>query len=401
MATTLSGPYTFDLGRTLQDISTLGAQFQSGETSSRDDLIEAARSLVTGIEPPREAILRMAISEPARNTALRVAVDIGLLDHLLEGGGSPRDSTELATLCRADPVLLNRLLKHLAAMQVIGETPEGLYYPNNLTRALTKPENNGGIIWGVEGIGPTLHQLPAYLTSIGYKNPDDDVKGPWQFAHKTDLMHWPWVAEHPRLHKAFNAYMSVHQTGGSFWADGSFYPVQERLIQGADPEGVLLVDVGGGKGHDLQQFIDHFPKFKGQLVLQDMPEVVADAENLDPRIRPIGHNFFEAQPVKVLHDWTDDRARQILSALTPAMRANYSKLLLSEHVVPEVKASWKVTGTDLAMMGNFASMERSRAQWQSLLSSAGLEITGIFNKEADSESIIEAMLTGGSKSSKV
>ncbi|KAL9073789.1 MAG: hypothetical protein Q9157_004614 [Trypethelium eluteriae] len=397
MAAVQSAPYGFDLGGTLQNISVLGAQLQSGETNSRDDLIEAARSLVTAIESPREAIVRMALSEPARNTALRVAIDTGVFDHLVEGEGSPRHSSELAALSRADPVLLSRMLKHLAAMQLIGETSEGLYYPNHLTRALTKPENNGGITWCVEAIGPTLLQLPAYLASIGYQNPDNDVDGPWQFAHNTDLLHWPWTVEHPRLHKAFNAYMSAHQTGGSYWADQSFYPVKERLIQDADPKGVLLVDIGGGKGHDLQRFIDHFPDSKGQLVLQDMPEVIAEAGHLDPRIRPVGHNFFEVQPVKVLHDWTDDRARQILKALTPAMRINYSRLLLSEHVVPEVNASWKVTGTDLAMMGNFCGMERSRVQWQSLLSSAGLEITGIWTKDADSESLIEAMVTGGSE----
>ncbi|KAI9667482.1 MAG: hypothetical protein M1821_000298 [Bathelium mastoideum] len=149
---------------------------------------------------------------------------------------------------------------------------------------------------------------------------------------------------------------------------------------------VLIVDVGGGKGHDLQQFISHYPESKGSFILQDLPEVIAEVNGLHSRITPMVHDFFTPQPVK------DNDARTILRFIAAAMQPDRSRLLIHEHVVPEVNASRKMTAHDLTMMTNFASLERSFKQWQSLLHASVLEIAGVWTKDADSERIIEAVL---------
>ena len=101
--------------------------------------------------------------------------------------------------------------------------------------------------------------------------------------------------------------------------DPEFYPVQERLIQGArtsaaaadgdgggdgddgDDEPVFLVDVGGGKGHDLQELYRKHPNIPGKLVLQELEDVVEEAkaggglEELG--ITAMAHDFFTAQPI--------------------------------------------------------------------------------------------------------
>ena len=48
---------------------------------------------------------------------------------------------------------------------------------------------------------------------------------------------------------AGNTYMGTFNEGHKDWLD--FYPVEERLAAGADdsPEAVMMVDVGGGHGH--------------------------------------------------------------------------------------------------------------------------------------------------------
>ncbi|KAI9681051.1 MAG: hypothetical protein M1822_007125 [Bathelium mastoideum] len=178
------------------------------------------------------------------------------------------------------------------------------------------------------------------------------------------------------------------------------------------PLSVLIVDVGGGKGHDLQQFISHYPESKGSFILQDLPEVIAEVNGLHSRITPMVHDFFTPQPVKghrkeidnastgacpyfmhsTLHDWPDNDARTILRFIAAAMQPDRSRLLIHEHVVPEVNASRKMTAHDLTMMTNFASLERSFKQWQSLLHASVLEIAGVWTKDADSERIIEAVL---------
>jgi hypothetical protein len=71
--------------------------------------------------------------------------------------------------------------------------------------------------------------------------------------------------------------------------------VQERLIDGFD-KGVLLVDVGGGVGHDLEKFRRTIGSCDGELVLQDQEAVIAKAV-VKPPVRTMVHDFFESQPI--------------------------------------------------------------------------------------------------------
>lgn len=74
------------------------------------------------------------------------------------------------------------------------------------------------------------------------------------------------------------------------------YPVQEKLIDGFEG-GVLMIDVGGGIGHDLEVFADKHPVPGAEYILQDVPEVV-DAADVKQPIRKMSHDFFKEQPVK-------------------------------------------------------------------------------------------------------
>ena len=79
-----------------------------------------------------------------------------------------------------------------------------------------------------------------------------------------------------------------------------FYPVQKQLGDGvgSNDKSVLLVDVGGGMGHDLEELKAKHPELKGRLVLQDRPEVINKIEGPIPAIEPTVHDFFTPQPVK-------------------------------------------------------------------------------------------------------
>ena len=72
------------------------------------------------------------------------------------------------------------------------------------------------------------------------------------------------------------------------------------LLSGSNPspDSTLLVDVGGGRGGDLAEFKKAFPKAEGKLVVQDLPQVIADITDLDGEIVRMPHDFFTAQPVK-------------------------------------------------------------------------------------------------------
>ena len=125
------------------------------------------------------------------------------------------------------------------------------------------------------------------------------VDGPFQYAHKTSSHFFPYVAERPELLASFNNYMSGYRAGKAHWSDRGFYPVDERLAQGAKTtaDGIFLVDVGGGLGHDIQLLKQKHPKIPGKLILQDKADVIGQITATDLAFEKTVHDFFTPQPV--------------------------------------------------------------------------------------------------------
>ena len=80
----------------------------------------------------------------------------------------------------------------------------------------------------------------------------------------------------------------------------SWFPVRERILQGSRPGELILVDVGGGRGHDVSAFKR---KWEGEfsqgarVMLRDLPAVLEDAEKLEEGIEKKAHDFFTPQTV--------------------------------------------------------------------------------------------------------
>jgi hypothetical protein len=79
------------------------------------------------------------------------------------------------------------------------------------------------------------------------------------------------------------------------------------LLSGFEPSesSTLLVEIGGGKGHDLVAFDVAFGKSKGgELVLQNLPQVLNEipGNQMSSKIQKMVHDFFGDQPVKGKHD---------------------------------------------------------------------------------------------------
>lgn len=226
------------------------------------------------------------------------------------------------------------------------------------------------------------------------------MNGPFQAAHKTQLPFFAWLDKNPPYLQTFNNYMAAYRAGKPSWVDPGFYPVAE-LAEGFDPSTneVLLVDVGGGMGHDLQELKQKHPSLPGKLVLQDRPEVITSIEGSQGVFEAASHDFFTPQPVanarayylhSVLHDWGDEDCLRILEQLKPAMKPGYSKLLINEIIVPSQNATWPITSMDQLVFVLGAMRERTEEHWQDLLKKAGFKIVKIYSYEMGSESLIEA-----------
>jgi hypothetical protein len=94
----------------------------------------------------------------------------------------------------------------------------------------------------------------------------------------------------------------------------------------------------------------------------------------------------------VLHDWTDEICLKILGNITAAMKPGYSKVLINENIIPDTGAHFEHTALDMMMITLLSSKERTRADWEDLLSRAGLKITGVYTIARNAESLIECEL---------
>lgn len=116
------------------------------------------------------------------------------------------------------------------------------------------------------------------------------------------------MKENPEAASQFNNHMTAYHQGRPSWMDTGFYDV-ESLFSNVGQDDVLLVDVGGSMGHDLSEFRRKWSGAPGHLVLQDLPEVVAQARTmqLNSSIEVMDHDFFTEQPIKgmdfLLHDF--------------------------------------------------------------------------------------------------
>ncbi|KAI1208147.1 putative O-methyltransferase [Annulohypoxylon truncatum] len=386
----------------IAQIQAASAAYAEKKPGAREQLLNLGYALVSSVELPSEAIQRMGWAEPAKAAHCRIAVELKLFELLKESGEQGMTAKDLATKTGADEVLLTRTLKHLAATNVVAETGDDKYIATRLSNAFTEPRFRDGIIYTYDVAGPSFRGLPEYLKKIKYALPTMLTDGPFQAAHKTELPFFAWLDQNPPYLEAFNSYMAAYRAGKPSWVDPGFYPISERLIEGFDAgsgDGVILVDVGGGLGHDLQELKEKHPSLPGKLILQDRSEVISTVSA--GAFQATAHDFFTPQPVKdarayylhsVLHDWGDDDCVKILEQLKPALKPGYSRLLINEIIVPDRNPTWPVTSMDQLVFVLGAMGERTEKHWESILKRAGFKISRIYNYEMGSESLIEADL---------
>ena len=121
--------------------------------------------------------------------------------------------------------------------------------------------------------------------SNGYRSPTSVASGPLQHTFTTDLPSFEyWATLSGDVLQNFNTYMTGNRSSRPSWIE--WFPVEHSVLRGAkeDDGAVLIVDVAGGRGHYLETFRQRFHNAKGRMILQDLPHVISDVQDLDPRI---------------------------------------------------------------------------------------------------------------------
>jgi SAM-dependent methyltransferase len=288
------------------------------------------------------------------------ALDLGVIDAL---AAAPAPGGELAARLGAQPPSLARLLAGMEALGLV-EQRGGAAALTAMGRLLVDPE--AGVRERARLAG--AEYLPAWQGLAR-----NIATGETAFDRAFGMSAWQHRQRHPELGACLDRTMRDDQlrTRGAVAATHDFSGYR------------VVVDVGGGEGVLLAELLARWPQLRG--VLLDQPQVVAgaaavlEAAGVAGRSRVVGGSFFDAVPEggdayllqHILHDWDDGQCARILASCRAAMRGA-GTLLVVENIVPDDGAvPARLAMLDLHMMVMLGGRERTRAEYESLLRSAG------------------------------
>jgi O-methyltransferase domain len=281
--------------------------------------------------------------------ALGIAADLGVAESLTDG---PRPVVELADAAGVDADALRRVLRALASDGVFAEEEPGVFRNTEASELLA---TSG---WG---------EFASLFGGVWYEAVGRlDASGHATFPELFGTDFWSWLAEHPREREQFDIAM----------AQGQDTRV-ERLAKLDWRGDETIVDVGGGNGSLLIEFLDGRPGMRG--IVFDLPETVRDESAFGDRIEFVAGSFFESVPegdvyllATILHDWDDESATRILQTIR-AVAAPNSRLIVLDAVVPRGNEPFGPKWLDLLMLALFAGRERDEAQWRTVFAAGGFE----------------------------
>ncbi|KAJ5655900.1 hypothetical protein N7507_007850 [Penicillium longicatenatum] len=370
------------------------------QDAERMQLLGAINQLQAALEPTQLPIQRFCFSHYGI-VIIRIAQGMGVFDAFVRSQGKEMTLKELSPNVKGDEKLLRRIMRFLSAHNIFKQTTSDTYKPLPLAMAFGNGSVPGDMIKHFHINMQVTAKLFDYFELNGYQNPEDAYDAPFQLAYNTKSHYFEWLSQNQTKQDIFNSVMTQSQQyRGADWFEA--YPVQEKLRVSADQ--VLLVDMGGGVGHDIKAFKKRFPNLPGKLVLQDLPQVIRTIkEPLPEGMTALSHNIFERQPVSgarayymrtVLHDFPDKQALVALSHIRDAMSED-SILLVHEHTMSDDLDVPPLAATlDLHMMEIFSSLERTEKEWVVLLERVGFKVAKVWNEKSvgQSTALFEATL---------
>jgi O-methyltransferase domain/Dimerisation domain len=341
------------------------------------------RTVEHGEPPPAVRMVQMLAGFQV-SEALYAVAKLGVATSLTDG---PRSVGELARTLGAHETALRRLLRDLTGFGLFTSVPPDSYAltPLGATLAAGQP----GSVRDLALTWMETHYAPFgdLLTTVRTGEPAASRFYGQPF--------FDWLSADPEQVARFTGAMADLTDGIKAGAVAGY-----RV-----PGGPVVVDVGGADGALLQTVLAADPDPARRGVVLDLPHVVPAAHArlagspLAGRIDVVGGDFFAAVPAgdtyllsMVLHDWDDDAALRLLRTVAAAARPG-ARLVALELVLPEDDRPHLSRAIDLTMLGMLGGRERTTAEFDSLLGTAGFRLDQVVGTPTPI-SIVEATLTG-------
>jgi len=302
------------------------------------------------------------------------ATKLGVPDVLGKGAMT---SGEVAQATGTKPEMMHRLLRALAAFEVVSDLGDGKFELTAVGDCLRADAADSlrplVLMWGSDSSWQACGKL-AECVKTG--------QNAYRILHGLDNL-FPYLDKDPEQARIFDA----GQSAGSAL-------VGAVAAQAYDFTGIgRVVDVGGGQGKVLASILKAHPDVRGTLF--DLPRVAEGAaanlasEGVADRCEAVGGDMFKAVPAggdlyllsHVIHDWGDADATRVLQSCRRAMRPE-AKLVILDRVMPErIEPSPGVQAhvlSDLTMMiAHGSARERTAREFETLLDAAGLRLARV------------------------
>jgi SAM-dependent methyltransferase len=302
------------------------------------------------------------------------ATKLNVPDALGEG---PRASAEVAQATGTKPEMMRRLLRALAAFDVVRDLGDGRFELTPVGDSLRADAPNSvrplALMYGSDSSWEACGQLAACVRT---------GRTAYRILHDADNL-FTYLDKDPQQARIFDAGQSA-----------SAALVGAVAARAYDFTGVArLVDVGGGRGTVLASILKAYPNLRGTLF--DLPRVAQGAaehfakEGLTDRAEVVGGDMFEGVPAggdlyllsHVIHDWGDEDSIRVLQCCRRVMAAE-AKLVILDRVMPEriepsLDVQVKVVQDITMMIAHGTARERTAREFETLLGAAGLQLVGI------------------------
>jgi ubiquinone/menaquinone biosynthesis C-methylase UbiE len=313
--------------------------------------------------------------------AIHVAATLELPELLR---AAPRHVDDLAEATGSHAPSLYRLLRLLASEGIFTEAAERIFALTPLATLL-------------------LAGIPGSQRARAVRDGSEFTWRPWgellysvqtgapAFDHVFSVPYFDYFRAHPEAATVFNAYM-VELTLQS----------AEAVVAAYDFAAFRhVVDVGGGRGAQVIALLRSYPHL--QATLFDTPEVVAEgraqleAAGVADRCVAVEGDFFTDVPKGadayilkyILHDWDDDRAREILRCCRRSLEPQ-ARLLVVETLIPPGDEPSYGKYLDVTMLVFLHGRERTEGEYRALLQASGFQLTRVVTTPTEL-SVLEAV----------
>jgi O-methyltransferase domain/Dimerisation domain len=320
--------------------------------------LKGVRLQSTTLSPQQQLFSQVLNFWQARATA--VAAEMSIADHLAEG---PLNVAELAKRTSVNASALFRLLRALESVGIFSQTSPRVFANTETSEFLRKDVAGSQKAWILSLLAKGSPNYDTW-SELDYSLQTEEAATKKLYGYDV----WEFFRRNPEEGAIFNEGMRSGTAAMTPMITAAYDWSRFRVI----------ADIGGGIGTQLISILAASAGSKG--ILYDQAHVGAKSISED-RVEFVSGDFFASAPEGadayllrlILHDWSDEKAGTILSAVRRAMKPT-ARLVVIETIISEGPEFHFGKWLDLQMMVAVDGRERTEVEFRDLLLKAGFEL---------------------------